>query len=155
MNEKAILHCLTGIPFFTDFSAEELKNLVSEKKYFLNFSSGEAIVEEGTIDKTLYILLKGKARVTKKSGRNDIAIFHINEGAVYGMMHLISKRERTYKCSIVSEEETMVAALTPDYFKSLDSMLQIKIKEQLLEIMFTRIEHLIGKHTDLMREMLF
>jgi len=155
MNEKAILHCLTGIPFFTDFSAEELKNLVSEKKYFLNFSNGQSIVEEGTIDKNLYVLLKGKARVTKKSRGDDIAIFHINEGAVYGMMYLISKKERIYKCSIVSAEETMVAALTPDYFKNLDSMFQIKIKEQLLELMFTRIENLITRHTDLMREMLF
>ena len=155
MNDKTILHLLTGIPLFKDFSAKELKNLVSEKKYFLKFSNGQSIAEEGKIDKILYVLLKGKARVTKKSANNDTAFFHINEGAVYGMMYLLSKKKRPYICSIVSEGETMVAALTLDYIKTLDSRLQIKIKEQLMELMITRFEHLIAQHTGMMREILF
>ena len=155
MDEKAILHWLTGTPFFTDFTAEGLKNLVSQKKYFLEFTDGQCIVEEGKIDKTLFVLLKGKTRVSKKSKNEDITVTHLNEGAVFGAMFLISKKERPYKFSLISEGETTVIGLTSDFFKSLDSGLQIKLKEQLMELVFTRLDNLVEKHSDLMKDMLF
>jgi len=155
MDEKAILHRLKGIPFFSDFSPEELRTLASDQKYILNFENEQLIVEEGRIDKALYVLLKGKVRVTKKSKDKDITLSHLNQGAICGAMFLISKKERSTQYSLISEGGTTLIGLPPDYFKTLDPGLQIKLKEQLMEVVFTRFENLATKHADLMKDMLF
>jgi len=154
MDEKVILHWLQGIPFFKEFSAEELKNLASEEKRFLTFEKDQPIIREGETDKTLYVLLKGKAKATKKVSNQEIIITHLNEGAVFGAMYLISKKDRPYMLSSIPEERITVVALTPDYFKTLDTNLQLIIKQQLIEMVCTRLDHMVEKHANLMKEML-
>jgi len=155
MDEKVILHWLKGTPFFSDFSPEELQRLASEQKHVLKIENERFIVKEGQIDKTLFILLQGKVRVTKKINNKDITFSYLNQGAICGAMYLISKKERAHQVSLVSEGEITVVGLTPDYFKTLDPGLQIKLKEQLMELVFTRLENLATKHADLMKDVLF
>ena len=155
MDEKIIFHWLKGVPFFSDFSAEQLQRLAGEKKYILKFSNDQTIIKEGNIDKTLFILLKGRARLTKRTSKNvDATITHLNDGAVCGAMFLISKKERPYQCSLISEGQSTFVGLTHDFFKTLEPGLQMKLKEQLMELVFTRLDNLIAKHADLMGEML-
>jgi CRP-like cAMP-binding protein len=55
---------LATVPLFTGFSARHLKRLAAEADE-LTFEPREAIVEEGMRGETLFVVLSGKAKVTR------------------------------------------------------------------------------------------
>ena len=55
---------LAGVPLFAGFTKRHLARLARETDE-LGFSPGERIVEEGMLGETLYVVLSGRAKVTR------------------------------------------------------------------------------------------
>jgi CRP-like cAMP-binding protein len=57
---------LASVPLFVGFSNKHLKRLASQADE-LTFEPREAIVEEGMLGETLFVVLSGRAKVTRRS----------------------------------------------------------------------------------------
>ena len=58
------------------------------------YQDGDAIFEEGDIGKDLYIVQKGKVRITKKIGNSKIEIAEFEKGDFFGDMSLLQSIPR-------------------------------------------------------------
>ena len=55
------------------------------------YESGEIIIEEGTKDNWVYIILEGQAKVTKRTDAGIIRVDKLKKGAIFGEMALLGK----------------------------------------------------------------
>ena len=55
------------------------------------YESGEIIIEEGTKDNWVYIILEGQAKVTKRTDAGIVRVDKLKKGAIFGEMALLGK----------------------------------------------------------------
>jgi CRP-like cAMP-binding protein len=120
INEKdkeLITKFLKNIPVFKTFSDDNLK-VVMESFHIISVEKGGDIVfqeDEGT---DLYIVLKGKVKVslTGKNG-NELVLTALREGDFFGEMSLID--DTTRSANVVAEEDTFLGVLKRERFISI------------------------------------
>ena len=118
---------LSGVPLFAGISRKHLRRLATESDEQL-FQPGQIIVEEGMPGETLYVVLEGQARVTRKKRK----VGEVLPGDFFGELSAIDGGVRT--ASVVAEtpmrllrlfRHTLVDMITtePDFsLKVLDGM---------------------------------
>jgi CRP/FNR family transcriptional regulator, cyclic AMP receptor protein len=93
---------LAGVPLFTGFSKRHLRRLADATDEVV-FRPGEAIVEEGALGETLFVILEGQAKVV----RGGKVRTRLVPGDFFGEVSVLDGGPRT--ASVVAE--TPVAAL--------------------------------------------
>ena len=86
---KDVLDLVHNVPFFHNFSKEQLGELVSDSTLIKAYK-GKVIVDEGDIDDAFFVILSGRALIRK--GNRDIAT--IGSGACFGEMACIAGQAR-------------------------------------------------------------
>jgi CRP/FNR family transcriptional regulator, cyclic AMP receptor protein len=81
---------LGQVPLFSDFSKRHLGRLAKETDE-LTFAPGERIVEEGNPGETLYVVLSGKGRVTRKGKK----VGEVVPGDFFGELSALDGGPRT------------------------------------------------------------
>ncbi|MBF0127915.1 MAG: cyclic nucleotide-binding domain-containing protein [Magnetococcales bacterium] len=130
---------LESVPFFWDFTDEEKERLLSLDSYFESFRSGEHLIEEGAQDNALYIILKGSAHVTKTTSPGHV-IATLDAGTVVGEISFLTNRPRT--TNVVASEKMICFTINGQSMRELDSGMQHKIKDQLIEILVQRLDNM-------------
>jgi CRP-like cAMP-binding protein len=95
---------LSGIPLFDDFSKKHLNRLASETDE-LSFGPGEAVVKEGDLGETLFVVLEGEGKVVR-DGRKVGAVL---PGDFFGELSAIDGGPRT--ASVVALTQLRVLRL--------------------------------------------
>jgi len=85
------LEKLMAIPSLKVFETEDLSRLVKMSK-IRHYSDGEIIIEEGTLDPLLYMLLSGKVKITK-SDKQLVSLKR--RGDFFGEMGVIAGIDRS------------------------------------------------------------
>ncbi|PCI28585.1 MAG: hypothetical protein COB67_05965 [SAR324 cluster bacterium] len=92
-----------GVPFFNDFSNEELLAFLKLMKSE-SFLDGQVICREFETGDKMYILLKGKVKISKKSTKSKETILAMLEaGECFGEMGLIDHRSRSATATAVGD----------------------------------------------------
>jgi serine/threonine-protein kinase len=86
---KDVLELVHNVPFFHNFSREQLGELVNDST-LIKVHKGKTIVAEGDIDDAFFVILSGKALIRK--GDTDIAT--IGAGECFGEMACIAGQAR-------------------------------------------------------------
>lgn len=73
---------------FRDLSYEETHRMAGICT-LINKNDGETIIEENSIGRGLYLLIKGKAKVVKGSGESKKTLAELGPGEIFGEMSLI------------------------------------------------------------------
>lgn len=81
---------LAGVPLFAGFSKRQLRRLAGDTDE-LTFAPGEAVVREGDLGETLFVVLEGEARVERK-GRK---VGDVMPGDFFGELAAIDAQPRT------------------------------------------------------------
>lgn len=107
---KEVLDSLRGIPLFRRVSEADLEELAThliERR----FPKNATVVEEGLPGDYMYVIRKGRAKVTKASedGREKIMNF-LEAGAFFGDMALLG--DETRSASVKTLEESILLALS-------------------------------------------
>jgi CRP/FNR family transcriptional regulator, cyclic AMP receptor protein len=107
---KEVLDSLRGIPLFgrvSETDQEELATHLIERR----FPKNATVVEEGLPGDYMYVIRKGRAKVTKASedGREKIMNF-LEAGAFFGDMALLG--DETRSASVKTLEESVLLALS-------------------------------------------
>jgi CRP-like cAMP-binding protein len=100
--ENAI--ALAGVPLFSDFTKRHLTGLAKEADE-LDFLPGEAIVEEGMLGETLFVVISGRAKV-RRGGRT---VGEVLPGDFFGELSALDGGPRT--ASVVADTPVRVLRL--------------------------------------------
>jgi CRP-like cAMP-binding protein len=113
---------LTGVPLFSDLPKRALHRLAKEADE-LSFQPGERLVEEGLLGETLFVVMQGKAKVTRRGRR----VGGVVPGDFFGELSTIDGGVRT--ATIVAETPMRVLRLFRSTLrKLLDDEPQLAIK---------------------------
>ncbi|MCK5687881.1 cyclic nucleotide-binding domain-containing protein [Myxococcota bacterium] len=97
---------LPTIPLFSDLPKNAFIQLV-EAMQMRSLSMDQAIITEGDVDNSMFIISHGKVKVTKTSeSGSEIVLAHLGEGAFFGEMALLSESPRT--ASVIAVEDTQL-----------------------------------------------
>ncbi|GMT50156.1 MAG: hypothetical protein IEMM0008_1695 [bacterium] len=103
------LEFIRNCNIFRDFTTEQkafLYRMLEERRY----TKDEIIVEEGAVDKTLYLIYSGSVRVLKKTDMGEeVEIAFITAGNYFGEFSLIDHEPRS--ASVVAFEDSLVYQL--------------------------------------------
>ncbi|MBF0190686.1 MAG: cyclic nucleotide-binding domain-containing protein [Magnetococcales bacterium] len=130
---------LDNVPFFWSFTEEEKNLLISLDCYFESFQAGDYLIHEDAEDNALFIILKGTARVSKKSHPDKI-ITILEPGTVFGEISFLTQRPRS--TDVVACEKMICFTINGETMSQLDSLMQHKIKDQLIEILVQRLDQM-------------
>ncbi|MBF0381020.1 MAG: cyclic nucleotide-binding domain-containing protein [Magnetococcales bacterium] len=132
-----ILKLMEKIEFFSEFSDDEKLIFVDSGSFFKNYEKDEYIIKEGVKDDcSLFILLKGKVTISKKEFPNMV-LGVLEKGDIIGEASFLSRHPRT--ASAVAQEDVTVFKVEKNSMAGLDCPLQLKIKDQLFEILIHRM----------------
>ena len=81
---------LTSLLFFREFSDDEVDEVV-HTAHWMHFNPGEAVISEGEIDNSFFIIARGKAEVMKEG----ICLGVLRKGDCFGEMALIDMQPRS------------------------------------------------------------
>ncbi len=98
---KDVLDLVHNIPFFNNFSKEQLGELVSDST-LIKVHKGKIIVAEGDIDGAFFVILSGRALIRK----GDINIATIGAGECFGEMACIAGQARV--AAVVAETDCIL-----------------------------------------------
>ncbi|KMP11766.1 hypothetical protein UR09_02435 [Candidatus Nitromaritima sp. SCGC AAA799-A02] len=139
LTKDEFMGLLFRIGFFKQFSPEEKFQLGECQSFTQSFLSGDYIIQEGDTDDAFFIMLKGKAYITKNS-LPRMKLSELKPGAVFGEISALISRPRT--TNIIAAEETLVLRLDSELQKILGPELGCKIKDQLVKILILKLDRM-------------
>ncbi|MFH1980317.1 MAG: serine/threonine-protein kinase [Pseudomonadota bacterium] len=102
---RDVIDLVHNVPFFHNFSRDQLSELVSDTT-IIKFTAETVIVDEGDIDDTFYVILSGRARITK----NVRIIATIGVGECFGEMACIAGQART--ASVIADTDCILMKIS-------------------------------------------
>jgi CRP-like cAMP-binding protein len=119
---KRGVHLLAGVPLFSDLSPRHLKRLADLAEE-VRYDAGTPIVQEEQPGGTMYVILEGEAKVTRRRR----TINHLYPGDFFGEVSLLDGGPRT--ASVVGETPIVAARLfRKDFAKLISNDPQIALK---------------------------
>ncbi|MBF0368667.1 MAG: cyclic nucleotide-binding domain-containing protein [Magnetococcales bacterium] len=129
---------LGEIDFFEEFTEEE-KDQICAGSLMKEFVADTHIIHEGNTDRTLYVLISGKAEVAKASAPSS-PLAELTPGAVFGEVALFTHQTRT--TDVIAREPVVLFQLPDETYQSLDPDLKVKIQLQTIKILLGRLSHM-------------
>lgn len=131
--------CPKKVPIFGELSDEEILKVAKMTKHTL-FKKGQTLLHEGEKSDTLFIINKGKVKVSKITihGKEQI-LYILAGGEFFGELHLFNNEEAT-NFSVYAIEDTQVCMLTKnDIDRIMEGNPEISLK--LLKAVTKRLAH--------------
>ena len=88
------LSILRGEPLFSCLSDEQLDHLVKQARLNI-FGRGEPVIEEGSPGNSMFVLLRGAAKVSISRNGSSIQVATLNAGDCFGEMSLLTGEPRS------------------------------------------------------------
>lgn len=109
--EKLLRH-----PIFKNCSRELLLNALNESggAQQINCVKGQLICSPDKNNRRLYVIIKGKARVTKEKNGRRVIMSTLNEGDVFGAASMYCERDY-FITTVTAEEKCSVLSLSRDF----------------------------------------
>jgi CRP-like cAMP-binding protein len=130
------------VPLFDDLGPGAFMELVNKLAY-KRYATGEQIIREGDYGRSFFIIVEGKIRIWKNVAGKELTLAHLEEGAFFGEMALLSGTPRTANVSAVVETELLevtdtvlreVAQTYPNVVQSLKSFYRQRLVSNVMAI---------------------
>ncbi|HXI04308.1 MAG TPA: cyclic nucleotide-binding domain-containing protein [Candidatus Saccharimonadales bacterium] len=139
---------LAGTPLFSDFTAEELADVLRRLKH-RSYAPGDLIVREGEPGESLFVLSQGRVKVVGTGpGGRAVELAELGEGDFFGEVALLTGRPRT--ATITSLDETEVLELTRGDLKDLEGR-HARIRQVIEDFYEKRVESTVESMLDAVR----
>jgi small-conductance mechanosensitive channel/CRP-like cAMP-binding protein len=93
-DQAEALSILRGEPLFSCLSDEQLDQLVKQARLNI-FGRGEPVIEEGSPGNSMFVLLRGAAKVSISKNGSSIQVATLNAGDCFGEMSLLTGEPRS------------------------------------------------------------
>ncbi|TLD70105.1 cyclic nucleotide-binding domain-containing protein [Phragmitibacter flavus] len=118
MKEFAFIHehgqvppSLRSLPFLGSFNDDQLDDVLNSSSY-INCEEGDVIIEEGTFDSRIYILLSGAVNVCKD---NKVLVTIERSGEVFGEIAVVNEDRRS--ASVVAAKRSVCLAVDQKFLQ--------------------------------------
>lgn len=139
MVNESILNLMETIAFFDNLTKQEKKDLAGQDSCVVRFAPSEFIIQEGEIEYTFYILLKGVVRIAKSKPK-EITITKLKAGSIFGELSWVGKRPRT--TSVIADGDVIALKIDLNVSERCGPALTKKIQDKIIGILVTRLERM-------------
>ena len=106
------------VQFFKDLQDQELDKMADNEDNFLRYKKGEHIIHQGESETPIYILLKGKALVTRNQNPNS-ELAKLKYGSIFGTVSLTESALR--QTNVIAHNDVVVFRIDEDMVRSFDA----------------------------------
>ena len=137
MNKDKLLKLMDKIPFFREMDQTDRENLLTYETHWVQFKPQEKILKEDEVDYGFFVLLDGEVSVMR-SKPAEVSLAQLVPGAIFGEITMKAKRPRL--SSIEADNEVILFKVDSQLMDQLSSELTIKIKDQSIDLVITRLD---------------
>ncbi len=119
--KKSVFDSLSECSVFKNISRNDLCEIAEEYATFCVCEKNEVIFSENNYTRSLVIIIKGSASVTKQSGNSKILMNILNKGDIFGMATLFYEKEN-YLTQITALEKVTLAVFSKENVKKIFSL---------------------------------
>jgi len=148
MNKDNLLKLMDNVPFFREMDNAERKGLLAYEKHWMQFKPQEKILKEDELDYGFFVLLEGKVSVIP-SQPTEVTLTQLVPGALFG--DITMKAQRPRNSSIEADEEVTVLKVDALLIDKLSHGLIIKIKDQIIDLVITRLDEVDNRLSSFIR----
>ncbi|MCH8157478.1 MAG: cyclic nucleotide-binding domain-containing protein [Nitrospinae bacterium] len=131
---------LNKLDFFKEFTLEEKHELSAHLgNSMLIFRPEEKIIQQGDIDLSVFVLLRGEVVITRDDNPNMV-INTLKSGDVFGEISMFEKSPRA--TNVVAKDQVRVLKLDGECFDKLQSDTRDKFKEALFKLVIKRLHYM-------------
>lgn len=149
MTKQERLKLVEEIPFFKEISEDERDKLADNEDNFLFYKDGEYIINQGESETPIYILLKGKAIVTRNQNPNS-ELAKLKYGAVFGTVSMTESALR--QTNVIAQNDVVVFRIKPEMAQAFEQETHKKFCQLRREVLIERLERLTLVVADLKAE---
>lgn len=139
---------LKKIRIFRHLNAASIQTLI-DRAVFLRAESGECIIEEGTTDDRLFVIIEKSVTVTVRENDKDVYICTLGAGDVVGEAAVFTDFRRTATVS-ANDEMTLLSISREAFITTLRENPQAGLR-----ILFTMVHSLLSKLREVNLELAF
>jgi len=121
---------------FADFSETDLATVMQMARQE-TYREGATIVQEGAGGSMMYLVVRGRVSVRKRSGEQEIEIKQIAAGECFGEMSVISQLPRS--ASVVAMRPTEVIAISGAVLRSESPIISMKLYRNIAAMLSERV----------------
>gem|GEM_PF-192490 len=136
--EKKIINIMDRLPFFDAFNSEEKRIIASLSANFRVYQPGDTIIEEGSTETTMFVLLSGKVRVRK--GPDTPLGIELKPGDIFGEIGYLTSTPRT--ADVMAETVVIALEMDKKLLFELASPIREKIKDKIIEKLICRLVYM-------------
>lgn len=133
------LKLIEKIPFFANFTVEHKRMLAESASFFIPFKKGEILIQEGSVDNTLFIVVKGSVTVSK-AGIPGKVLATLPAGSVIGEVAFLTNRVRT--TTVTASEDSICFAIDRRAMEELEFSIQLQFKDELINILIGHLDRI-------------
>ncbi len=129
-------------PLFKHLDASWKTRLVDTAS-LIDLEKGEAVIEEGTQTKSLYIVVRGKVRVSTTADGREVELKTLGAGAYFGEVSLLSGKKATATVEAKNDRVKLVVLDRPTLLELVAE--DDKVRKMLEGVTLARAKDTIGK----------
>jgi CRP-like cAMP-binding protein len=148
MNKDKYLKLMADIPFFKEMEQAEREGLLTFENHWLEFKPQEKILNEEEVDYGFFVLLEGQVSVMR-SRNTEVSLAQLVAGSIFGEITMKARRPRS--SSIEADEEVTVFKVDSQLIDQLDPKMIIKIKDQIIDLVITRLDEVNNRLSSFIR----
>ena len=148
MKKDKLVKLMDEIPFFKEMDTTDRENLLAHKNHWVQFKPQEKILKEDEVDYGFFVLLEGQVSVMR-SKPAEVSLAQLVPGSIFGEITMKAKRPRT--SSIEADNEVVLFKVDSQLMDQLSSELTIKIKDQIIDLVITRLDEVNNQLSSFIR----
>ncbi|NJD35757.1 MAG: cyclic nucleotide-binding domain-containing protein [Betaproteobacteria bacterium] len=134
--DSAHFNVLRELPFFFRFTDIELWETVGIG-HWQKREPGETIVEEDVAGRSLFVIISGEARVTKKG----VELNRMGTGECFGEMTYLDENQLVRSATVTAESQVTMIEIEGASLRHASSGLQARFSNEFLKLMINRLRH--------------
>jgi serine/threonine protein kinase len=131
-HDSELLSYIKSLPFFNNFTERQINQIFSACN-LIKFEKGKAIIQEGEIDDSFYILISGQVLVRK--GNKDVA--SLDKGVVFGEMAYLTGEARS--ATIISKNDCILLKFSSTLLNRLSESIQLLFFKNFTQTIIKRL----------------
>jgi CRP-like cAMP-binding protein len=148
MNKDKLVKLMNEIPFFKEMDKAEREDLLAHTNHWMEFKPQEKILKEDEVDYGFFVLLEGQVSVMR-SKPAEVSLAQLVSGSIFGEITMKAKRPRT--SSIEADNDVTVFKVDGPLMEQLSLEMVIKIKDQIIELVITRLDEVNNRLSSFIR----
>ncbi len=115
MSEDILVKELEDVKIFSCIDDSD-KHVIRDFVEILSYDAGEVIIEEGSINNGLYVLLGGKIEIIKNGKWEDIKLATLHKNSIFGETSLFKDKQAT--ATVKASESSTILLISKEQFLS-------------------------------------